>query len=127
MVAGTSWQFHHSTGRSSEIAGRFVSPSFSVGLGCKVKRHQAVESAPYCEGHGGAVQQPVGVAALQMNGNAVCRLREETTTHRLDRRNLYIYICALIYRFLICVQYDENVMRVVPERSSVGPEPCSLP
>lgn len=96
MIAGLFWQFHHPTGRSGEIAELFVSPSFSVGLGCKVKCHQAVESAPYCEGHGGAVQQPVGVAALQMNRNAVCRLREETTTHSLDRRNLYLYICALI-------------------------------
>lgn len=38
--------------------------SFPVGLGGKVERHQAVESAPCCESHGGAVEQPVGVAAL---------------------------------------------------------------
>lgn len=104
-------QSRRSTGRSSGTTELFVSPSFPVGLCCKVKRHQAVESAPYCEGHGGAVQQPVGVAALQMNGNAVCRLREETTT---DRWNRHLHIPALIYGFLIaqqliCVQNDENM------------------
>lgn len=51
--------------------------SFPVGLGGKVERHQTVESAPYCEGHGGAVEQPVRVAALQVNGNAVRRLPGE--------------------------------------------------
>lgn len=51
--------------------------SFPVGLGGKVERHQAVERAPYGQSHGGAVEQPVGVAALQVNGNAVRRLPEE--------------------------------------------------
>lgn len=112
MAAGTSRWFRRSTGRSSEVPEPFVSPSFSVGLGCKVKRHQAVESAPYCEGHGGAVQQPVGVAALQVHGNTVCRL---------GGGNKAIYICALIRGG---AQDGEKVMRVVPERSSAGPGPC---
>lgn len=38
--------------------------SLVTGLGCNVKSHQAVESAPYSEGHGGAVKQPVRNATL---------------------------------------------------------------
>lgn len=48
---------------------------FVAGLGRDVERHQAVESAPYGQGHGGAVQQPVGKAALQVDGDAVRLLR----------------------------------------------------
>lgn len=58
--------------------GCWASPSFPVGLGGKVERHHAVENAPYCQGHGGAVEQPVGVAALEVNGNAVRRLPGES-------------------------------------------------
>lgn len=92
LVAGTLWKVRQagsgpggnadsaeSGGGGGEITESFRSlrRSFSVGLSCKVESHQTVESAPYGQGHGGAVQQPVGVAALQVDGNAVRCLREQ--------------------------------------------------
>lgn len=65
----------------SPKSGRVVPfPSFPVGLGGEVERHQTVESAPDGESHGGPVEQPVGVAALQVDGNAVRLLQETQTT-----------------------------------------------
>ena len=41
------------------------------GIGGDVERHEAVQCAPHRKRHGGAVQQPVGDAALQVDGGAV--------------------------------------------------------
>ena len=40
-------------------------------IGCDVEGHEAVQCAPHCERHGGAVQKPVGYAALQVDGGAI--------------------------------------------------------
>ena len=40
-------------------------------IGCDVEGNEAVQRAPHCERHGGAVQKPVGDAALQVDGGAI--------------------------------------------------------
>ena len=47
-----------------------------AGLGSDVEGHETVQSAPYSEGHGGAVQEPIRNPTFQMNRDPIRSLGE---------------------------------------------------
>lgn len=68
------------------------------GLCSDVEGHEAVKCSSYCQGHGGAVQQSVRDTSLQMDWNAIWRLRQgqrkRTVKHKSYRHSFILSACS---------------------------------